>query len=439
MLLERQRYEQAKRLIFSKSNNRRSGNNERSIQQGIQILEDMITSTTTTASANTPTNTTSITRHKLQYTLAQALTTTTTTATPAPTTTTSQTEQEPQHQQQEDERIERAIHLLEDILVGQTPAATATATTSQITNKIQQKFFAETHFLLAETLKKRRSHQSSRYYYRNRRLRIDNGHQTLTTDNIDDDLTDTNVNDEEVDVNERQPQQQEQERESDHHDPYPTSTTATTSDQNSIIQYHYDQAVRYNNGQNIVFLLKCAKQSVDLPTKFRHYKSILNINKYHLNTNLYFASYYQQYLLEKHQYQQQHQHEQQASSGWSDGGNNNPTVLTNLRLILTSYMACIVRAEFTIHKYGKKVSSSQNQSLQNYYESKQRQCQQHREFILELEHQQQRHQQQQRQHDENESTNIVSTPWSNILNTNNNHSRQKMDHIKAAYIDVIQV
>ena len=190
------------------------------------------------------------------------------------------------------------------------------------------------------------------------------------------------------------------------------------SHDNTMIQYHYDQAVLLDGKQNLSLLLQCAKGSISLDSKFQHYKRILQINKYHIDANLWFAHYYQQHLMENNIDQQQQQQQQQKNRPRKNN--------TSTTLVYISYTACIVRAQFTVQKYitkNRRQQLTQSSSSNDYYQLKQQQCLQHRQYI----------QQQQATASSSQSGGINTTAMNSIQNINN------MNHVNAAYIDVIKI
>jgi hypothetical protein len=281
----------------------------------------------------------------------------------------------------------RAVQLLHDI-IEQSSAKTTTRdqskTVGAFATRESKRITARAHFLLAELLKKKKKQKKNNH---NRRR---------TSSSVDDNGDDMVVDDQQEEEHQVQVHQGNKDR------------------YDLTIQYHYDQAVLLDGKQNLSLLLQCAKSSISLDSKFQHYKQILQINKYHIDANLWFAHYYQQYLME--------------NDGVDDNGDQRRqnrqqrTDNANTTLLYISYMACIIRAQFTIQKYTTRTrQSAQTQSSNEYYLLKQQQCQQHRRYI---------------QKKQSSST----TTGNEFVNSSTALSNINiMNHVSAAYIDVIQV
>jgi hypothetical protein len=125
-------------------------------------------------------------------------------------------------------------------------------------------------------------------------------------------------------------------------------------------QHHYDQAVRLDP-TNLTLLIACAKRSRnDNPTKAMDYhRQVLQHSKYHVDCNLYVASQYQQYL-------------RQVTT--------RPPPQGSLNAILTSYLACVVRAEYKLQQQSRHGNAEGNDAFNNLA-NLQNKCHGHREFL----------------------------------------------------------
>ena len=132
-----------------------------------------------------------------------------------------------------------------------------------------------------------------------------------------------------------------------------------TKDENAAAtnspQFHYDQAVHLDPN-NLQLLIACAKRSENAT---RYHAKVLQHNKYHVESNLAMAKHYQTYL-------------QRQQAGSADAN-----------AILTSYLACLVRAEYQL---GLQQKREQNNSANGYSSNSVsttnfNTCQRHREYL----------------------------------------------------------
>jgi hypothetical protein len=387
-------YRQAKRLIFSSQTTTAGGgrnirninnSNSRSFQQGMTILEDLIHN-------NNDNNNNNTTLLKIKFTLANALS------------------------QSGQQHYRRSVQLLHGIVDQSSTRNGRERDNSNTISKMvgtfgtreSKRVKARAHFLLAELLRNEKERKENNDRSRSRST---NGDDSGVEDDVDDD-----------DGNEESEEQQLQEdRKGDHQDD--EEEDDDDDDDNLTIQYHYDQAVLLNGKQNLSLLLQCAKSSISLDSKFQHYKQILQINKYHIDANLWFAHYYQQYLMEMENGANDNSDQRQQNRPQRGNANANPSTT----LLYISYIACIVRAQFAIQKYTthRQQQSAQTQSSNEYYSLKQQQCQQHQRYIL--------------QKQSPSSSSSSSSTVNDSVNSTATSKFNVMNHISAAYIDVIQL
>jgi hypothetical protein len=204
----------------------------------------------------------------------------------------------------------RAEQILQDIIASaqnsteqqQQQSTRAQASSHQVIKYVDRKRIAQAHFLLAEMLQRNPNHP----------CRLD------------------------------QPTHQQTDQ-----------PTLTDADQRlQIVQHHYDQAVA-NDPFNIAMLSACAKKTSDPQKAFQYHRHVLQINKYHIESNLWIANYYHQY------FQQQHLHHHQQQQ------------------LLRSYFACVVRAEYKLSVTTRTSTDSQQRQQQQQYQA----CQQHHQYL----------------------------------------------------------
>jgi hypothetical protein len=158
-------------------------------------------------------------------------------------------------------------------------------------------------------------------------------------------------------------------------------------------QYHYDQAVLMDPG-NISLLVACAQKTVDTQLALHYHQRILQINKYHVPSNLWVANYYQHHLQERTRKAKRAKKRQSKRNNNNNESNNNqnknnpsssssPSSNTNISTtsILLAYLACIVRAEYRLssnhHHYCQQQQQQQLQQQQYHAAA----CQAHRDYL----------------------------------------------------------
>jgi len=122
----------------------------------------------------------------------------------------------------------------------------------------------------------------------------------------------------------------------------------------ALYQQQYDRAVALDP-QNVSLLMACARNTTtDKSKAFQYNQLILQVNKYHLQANLWLADYYRYSIT--------------AASTMTA---STTTTTTTTTATLTSYLACIVRSEY-------KLSCQTQQPQRERYVL---QCQQHRNYL----------------------------------------------------------